>query len=144
MLDSSQFLVRALLADGLVGEADITLAAEHAARAGMTTLEALVDLGIVSSRRLAIIRGKICECPFVDLPAYDIDLRNARYVSRADAERFQLFPLFVLEAVATVAMADPLDLPTVDHARRLLGRDVAPVLCDPEDLRALLQRAYAA
>jgi len=143
VLDSRHFVIRTLLADGVLQEADVRRATEHAVAAGGDLFDSLVSLKVVTSRRLAIAKAKICEYPFVDLTHYEIDIRNARLMPRAVAEKLNAFPLFCLEGAATVAMHDPLNLQAIDQVRQLLKTDVDPVLADSEQLKALISRAYS-
>jgi type IV pilus assembly protein PilB len=142
LLDSRNFIVRTLLADGLITEADLQRAQQHAMATGSDLLDSMVQLGIATSRRLAIANAKICEYPFVDLAHFDIDLRNARAIPRAVAERLTAFPLFTVDGVATVAMQDPLNLQAIDQLRQMLRCDVDPVVADVEELRSTIARAY--
>ena len=142
MMDSSQYVVRALLAERVMSDAEAKRAQEHALSHGWDIADSLVELGIVGTRRLAIERAKICECPFVDLTHYDIDFGNTLLAPRAMLERLTAFPLFVHDGVATVGMLDSLNLATIDQLRQLLRMDVEPVLCDAEQLRGLIARAY--
>ncbi len=143
MLDSRHFIIRTLLADGLIKEPDVRRATERAVATGGDVLDAMVSLGIVTSRRLAIARAKICEYPFVDIGQFEIDIRNSRLLARSVSERLVAFPLFMLGEVATVAMLDPLNLQAIDQLRQLLKCDVDPVIADAEQLRALIARAYS-
>ena len=143
MLDSRHFVIRTLLADGLIKDAEVRRATEHAVSMGGDILESLVTLGIVPSRKLAIARAKVCEYPFVDLGYFDIDIRNTRFIARPVAEKLTAFPLFVIDGVATVAMLDPLNLQAIDQLRQSLKSDVDPVVADAEQLRCLIARAYS-
>ncbi len=141
-MDSSHFLIQALLADGVITKADVDRAAHHAQANSCAVTDALISLNIVGSRALAILRAKICEYPFVDLNAFDIDLRNAERLPRAVAERLGVFPLFCLDDIATVAMLDPFNLQALDQVRQILKTEVDPALCDSTQLTALIARAY--
>lgn len=143
MLDTRNFVVRTLLADELITEADLHRAQQHALASGKDVLDSMAQLGIATPRRLAIANAKICEYPFVDLQQFDIDLRNAKHIPRTVAERVTAFALFIVDNVATVAMHDPLNLQAIDQIRQLLRCDVDPVVCDVEQLRALISRAYS-
>ncbi|CAG1008123.1 Type II secretion system protein E [Phycisphaerales bacterium] len=143
MLDSRHFVVRTLLADGLLQESDVRRATEHAVASGADLLDSLVSLGVVTSRRLAIAKAKICEYPFVDLAHYEVDFRNSRFIPRGVAERLSVFPLFCLNGATTVAMLDPLNLQAVDQVRQLVKSEVDPVVADADQLRALIARAYS-
>lgn len=142
MIDTSHFLIRTLLDDGLITDADAQRANEHAVANSMGITDALVAIGVVNSRQLSITRAKMCEYPFVDLNAFNIDIHNATRLPRSVAERICAFPLFVFEESATIGMADPLNLQGIDQLRQLLKIDLDPVLCDPEQLHGLISRAY--
>mgnify|MGYP000543944375 CR=1 FL=1 len=143
MLDSRHFVIRTLLADGLIKDAEVRRATDHAVTSGGDILESIVALGIVPSRKLAIARAKVCEYAFVDLGMFDVDIRNTRLVARNVAEKLTAFPLFLIDGVATVAMLDPLNLQAIDQLRQSLKSDVDPVVADAEQLRALISRAYS-
>ena len=143
VLDSSHFLVQSLIEDGQISEADAHRAREHAVEHGCALPEALVAVGAVTQRQLAISRATLCEYPFVDLVAYDVDINNANLIPRAMSERLSAFVLFKIGDVSTVAMLDPLNLQSIDQVRQVLRTDVDPVLCDAEQLHALIARAYS-
>jgi type IV pilus assembly protein PilB len=143
MLDSRNFVIRTLIADGQLTDADLRRATEHSIANGGELLDALVQLSIIPSRKLAIAKAKICEYPFVDLSHYEIDFALARHLPKAVAERLGAFPIFIVDGVATVAMLDPLNLQAIDQVRQHLRCDVDPVQGDAEQLRALISRAYS-
>lgn len=142
MRDSSHLLLRSLLADGIVSEHDVKRAQEHAASASCTVIEALVAINAVTTRALAISMAKTCEYPFVDLGNYDIDLGHAARLPRSHADRLGVFPLFIVDGTAAVAMIDPLNLQAIDLVRQHLRCEVDPVVCDAEQVRSLISRAY--
>jgi len=141
-VDSNHFLIQSLLADRVVTQADVDRATQHAQANACGVTDALIALNIISSRTLAILRAKICEYPFVDLNAFEIDLRNAERLPRSVAERLGVFPLFCLDGIATVAMLDPFNLQALDQVRQILKTEVDPALCDSVQLTALISRAY--
>jgi len=141
-VDSSHFLMQTLLADRVITQSDADRATQHAQASSCPVTDALVALNIITSRSLAILRAKVCEYPFVDLNAFDIDLRNAERLPRGVAERLGVFPLFCLDGVATVAMLDPFNLQALDQVRQIIKCEVDPALCDAAQLTALISRAY--
>ncbi len=143
MLDAGRFVIEALLDEGLITPGGRDRALAHAQKAGVGAPEALVALGLVSGRDVAITRARLCELPFVDLAAFEVDFRNASLLPRRTAEDAGAFPLFVIDGVATVAMLDPLSLQDVDQVRRALRLEVDPVLCEPDALRGLIARCYS-
>jgi len=142
MLETGHYVVRSLLGEGVLQEADITRATEHARTRSIEVIDAVVELGMLPGRRIAIERARICEYPFVDLGQYDIDYSNSKLLPKAAAERVLAFPLFVIGSAVTIGMVDPLNLAAIDQLRQLLKLDIEPVVCEAEQLRNLVSRAY--
>ncbi|GJM18839.1 MAG: general secretion pathway protein GspE [Phycisphaeraceae bacterium] len=143
MLDAGQFILRSMVDAGRISPEDIERAGEQAAASGLDVTDALVQINATTHRELAIEHALICEYPFVELDAFQVDIRNCRRVPQRIAEELCVFPLFVLGDVATVAMADPLDLASIDRLTQALNCRIDPVVCDVERLRALIARAYS-
>ncbi len=142
MLDHEEFLVAALVEEGLIGKPAAEEAARFAAEHSLRISKALVQRGLVSGRDIALVKATIFECPFVDVDQFQIDVRNAALLPRGTAETLEAFPLFNTGTVATVGMVNPMDLRAVDQLRTLLKVEVEPVLCEGEALQRLIDRAY--
>jgi type IV pilus assembly protein PilB len=143
VLSQQDFIVGALSEEGLLKPEVLERATRYASEHQVPVTDALVALGAVTARDLAIVRAVVCECPFVDLEHYDVDLRNAALLPRSVAERNLAFPLFNQGRSVTLALADPMDFRAVDQVRTLLKADVEPVLAEPGALRTLIERAYS-
>ena len=143
MLSNDDFVISALIEEGRLTSQGVEAARRAAVERGTTVCEALVAQGALTTRDVALARAQTYEFPYVDLANYEPNFDNSRLVSRDTADSLLAFPLFVLADVATVAMANPLDLRAVDQLRNLLKTDVEAVLCEPESLRALIDRAYS-
>lgn len=143
MHDVAQFVIRSMLDDGQISPEEYERARVQAARDDADLAQTLLDLRIVSGRDLSIARAKICEYPWVDLDRFEIDFQNALRVPRQLAEKLNVFPLFILGEIATVAMEDPLNLQAIDQINQLLKVQIDPVICDPDQLRGLIARAYS-
>lgn len=143
MLDRDDFVIAALLEEGLVDRAAVDAARAGAVSAKQTVCEALVAQGIVGAQLLAIVRAQTCECAYVELSHYDIAFANSDRLPRQVAESLVAFPLFIIGESVTVGMVDPLDLKAVDQLRALLKKDIDPVLCEPGELRRLIEQAYS-
>jgi type II secretory ATPase GspE/PulE/Tfp pilus assembly ATPase PilB-like protein len=142
VLDTTEFVIQALIEDGKLTENGAADLRRYAAEHELTLEEAVIRLKKVSTRDLAVAKSIICEYPFVDLALIDPDIRNSRRLPKTMAERLIAFPIYVLGDVATVAMEDPLDLQAMDLLQQTLRRQIDPVVCDSELLRNLIVRAY--
>jgi type II secretory ATPase GspE/PulE/Tfp pilus assembly ATPase PilB-like protein len=147
--EHDDFIIAALLEEGRLSGEQVDKARRAGVEKRTGTVEALVETGAVTRRDVALAKAQICEVPFVDLDRYQIEFRHTQRVPRATAEALQAMPLFIMGGgagggeVATVGMANPLDLRAVDQLRAALRMDVETVLCEPAALRSLIERAYA-
>lgn len=143
MNGASEYLLRLLVDEGLVTAAGIEQAKRTATEKSIPLEEALCTLGLLSPRDLGLAKAVLCEVPFVDLAAYEIDIANARLLPRTVAEKHLAFPLFVQGATITVGMADPLNIKAIDQLRQLLRAEIEAVLCVPQALSGLISKAYS-
>jgi type IV pilus assembly protein PilB len=142
VLKADDFLLREMVAKGVVRAADIDRARAEATARSTTPIEALQSLSLASPRDIALVRALVCETPFIDLNHFALDLSQAALLDRSVAELHQVFPLFVMEAGVIVAAADPLNYRGLELVRQRLGREIEVVLCEPRALRRLIERAY--
>ena len=142
MLETRQLILRDLIDRAVITENDLEPAREHAATIQGTILQALVALGRLSQRELALARARVSEQPFVDLERYRIDLQNASLIPEALARRATAFPLFVADGVATVGLIDPDDIQTIELIRQATHHEIAPVVCDEQALIEIIDAAY--
>ncbi len=143
MLSHKDFVVSYMIEEGLLSPEVVDRATRYAAEHKVSVPDAAVAIGAVTARQVAISRAAVCECPFVDIEHYELDLKNAALMPRSAADRQMAFPLFNLGRSVTVGMVDPMDLRAIDRLRGLLKADIEPVLCEPAALRQLIERAYS-
>ncbi|MCK4871375.1 MAG: type II/IV secretion system protein [Phycisphaerales bacterium] len=142
MIDVGDFIQQALAEAGYLDDDRLAQAKAKAADEGIEPHEAAVALGFVKAHELAIVKAGVHEVPYLNLAHYEISFTNTTLVPRSVAEKFTLFPLFDIDGVLTVGMDEPLNLNALDQVRQHARRDVEVVLCEPEQLRALISRAY--
>jgi type IV pilus assembly protein PilB len=137
------FVLAALIEEGIVSREAIEQARKHAAQSDRSPSESLSDLKIVDARTIALVRAQVAEYPFVDPAQFDVNFANTKLLPRATAEALHAFPLFIVGDIATIGMSNPLDLKAVDLLRSILKVDVEPVLVENGALQTLIERAYA-
>ncbi|MEM7623230.1 MAG: ATPase, T2SS/T4P/T4SS family [Planctomycetota bacterium] len=152
LLDATPQILRTLLRDGSLTEQDVTRAAAAgdggsegvgADRSAVSLLDTLVGEGVVNAEEVALARAAVCGYPYVELGTFEIDLRHAELLPRAVAERLRAFPIFVVDGVATVAIADPLNQEGVEQIRTLSRCEVDAVVACPAEIENLIARAYS-
>jgi len=142
VLDSSAFLEQALLEEGVITTGDLDECRLLAAEVQCSVCEAMVTLGKVDGRTIALTKAYICEAPFVDLDHFEINFENARFLPKALAEKDVVFPLFVMRGVVTLGTDDPLNLSVMDDVRQILKREIEPVQCESSALKKVIASAY--
>jgi len=142
MLDSSEFIIQGLIEARKITEKQATDLRVSIQEKEMDFDEAIIRSNSVSPFDVALMKASICEYPFADITKFDIDIRQSRAMPKSVSERLRAFPLFILGDIATVGMEDPLDLQAIDELRQMLKKQIDPVVCDAQQLRLLITRAY--
>src|SRR5262245_64430400 len=82
------------------------------------------------------------DCLLVDLTHEPPDPEALLIVPSEFAMRHQLLPLHQTDHTLTVAMADPLDIQSIDDLQLLTGYKVTAVLAGAADIRRSLEQFY--
>jgi type IV pilus assembly protein PilB len=142
MHNQDVFLEQTLLEEARVNAEELETARRYSIEHQVDLVDALISTETISGREVALVKAGICEAPFVNLDDFEACFANTQLVPRAVAERYCLFPLFKIDNVLTLAMDDPLNLEAMDQARQFAKCEVDAVLCDRQQLRPLINRAY--
>jgi type IV pilus assembly protein PilB len=102
----------------------------------------LIDKGFVSSEKLLDFLGERLQIPFVDLDNYDIDKDVVKLIPMKAARASKAIPLFMIEGVLTVAMADPVDIISLDNLIKITGCHIEPVIASETSIVAALAKVY--
>jgi type IV pilus assembly protein PilB len=143
MRDQDVFLERALIEDRLLTHEQLGEMQRYALENDVDLVDALVRTETLSGREIALTRANVCETPFVALADYEPCFTNTQILPRSVAERYCAFPLFMIDGVLTLAIDNPLNLEATDQVRQIVKCEVDAVLCEREELRSLIARAYS-
>ena len=117
-----------LVRDGLVSYEDIEKAHELALSQNVNIGHILIKSNLITEEALLKFLESKLHIPYVDLKDYTLDTKCLAYISLNDAQKYKIIPLFKIENVLTVAMADPLDLFAIDKIVEKTGCDIEPVV----------------
>ena len=117
-----------LVRDGLVSYEDIEKAHELAMSQNVNIGQILIKSNLITEEVLLKFLESKLHIPYVDLKDYTLDTRCLSLISFNDAQKYKIIPLFKIENVLTVAMADPLDLFAIDKIVEKTGCDIEPVV----------------
>lgn len=145
MLKLRRTLLGALLIEeGLITteQLDVALSEQRRTESGKRLGEILVALRFLSEPNLLRIISNQLDCPIIDLSKEPPDPTALEIVPSEFARRHHLVPIRRNDDTLVVAMADPLDIHTIDDLRLLTGLDIAPMLAPSADIMRVCEQFY--
>lgn len=131
-----------LVRDEIVSYETLEKAEELANAQNINIGQAMINSGILSEDTLLKFLESKLHIPYVNLEDYSPDPRCFSYVSFVDARRYRIIPLFKIEEVLTVAMADPLDLFAVDKIIETAECSIEPVIASEISIMKKIDEYY--
>lgn len=131
-----------LVRDGLVTYDDIEHATELAVAQNTNIGQILINTNIIEESRLMSFLEEKLHTPSVDLENYSIDKKCLEFICYKDALKFKILPLFIIEDTLTVAMADPMDLFSIDKIMHLTGKNIDPVIASEKSILKKIGEYY--
>lgn len=137
-----QPLGQLLVGRGLLQSAQLDAALEAQRRSGQLKLlgEILVEAQSCTEAQVAEALAEAQGIPYADVGPLLADASVLAILPRAFIELHDVLPLFLVEDVLTLAMAEPADLFALEEARRLSGKRVQVVAATAERIAHTLRR----
>ena len=132
-----------LVRDGLIEYDVLDKAQKLASAQGVNIGQALIASNILDEATLLTFLEKKLHIPYVNLEDYSLDTKCLKYISFADARKYNVIPLFKIEDVLTVAMADPLDLFVIDKIIESAECSIEPVISSEANIIAKIDEYYS-
>ncbi len=104
--------------------------------------EVLVGMRLVTEGEMLRALAEQLGCPLVDLKSEPPDAEVLSIVPSEFALRHHLLPLHQTDHTLTVAMADPLDIQSIDDLLLLTGLSIRPVLASASDISRAVEQFY--
>jgi len=131
-----------LVRDGLVTYDDIEHATELAVAQNTNIGQILINTGMIQEGVLMQFLEEKLHTPSVDLENYSIDKKCLEFISYKDAMHFKILPLFIIEDTLTIAMADPMDLFSIDKIMHLTKKNIDPVIASEKSIIKKINEYY--
>jgi type IV pilus assembly protein PilB len=131
-----------LVRDGIVEYEILEKAEEIANVQNINIGQALINSGILEEDTLLKFLESKLHIPYVNLEDYSPDSKCFNYISFADARRYRIIPLFKIEEILTVAMADPLDLFAIDKIIETAECSIEPVIASETSIIKKIDEYY--
>ena len=131
-----------LVRDGIVTYETLEKAEELANVQNINIGQALINSAILNEETLLKFLESKLHIPYVNLEDYNPDPKCFNFVAFADARRYRIIPLFKIEDVLTVAMADPLDLFAIDKIIETAECSIEPVIASEKSIIKKIDEYY--
>lgn len=131
-----------LVREGLVEYDTVEKAQEIANAQNINIGQALINSNILSEETLLKFLENKLHIPYVNLDDYTLDKNCLRFINVIDARKYRIIPLFKIEDVLTVAMADPLDLFAIDKIMENAECSIDPVISSETSILKAIDEYY--
>ncbi len=137
-------LVRRLVRDNLISEADASEAYENALRAKAPFVAYLVNQQILGSREIAWSASQEFGVPLFDIGAMDMDSAPVRLVQEKLIRQHHALPLYRRGNRLYIAVSDPTNLQALDEIKFHTGLNTTAILIEEDKLARAIEKALAA
>ncbi len=131
-----------LVRDNIVSYDMIEKAEELAAVQNINLGQVLINLGMIKEDELLKFLESKLHIPCVNLDDYSLDTKCLELISFNDAKKYKIIPLFRIENVLTVAMADPLDLFAIEKILEKIDLEIEPVISSENSVLKKIEEYY--
>ncbi len=104
----------------------------------------LVRMGAITEKEKVKALGKQWGIPFVDLEEVELDEDLINTFPPRIMRQYRVIPLKLTDNRLTLAMANPVDIFTIDEIQIMTGYKIEPVIASEEDIETALRRLGSA
>lgn len=133
-----------LVRNNIITFEDLEKAQSLAAAQNINLGQVLINTSMISEADLLKFLEEKLHIPFVDLENYEIDKKCLNFISYSEAVNYKILPLFEIEDILTIAMADPLDLFAIDKIIEGTNKTIEPVLGSEKSILRKINEYYDA
>ncbi len=138
------YLAEIMTNAGLITEDQARTAQEVAAQRRVAVTTAVKELGFADRNRISEVLADHFGLRAIDLATVDIGKDVLSLIPHSVARRYKVVPLEKKDETLVVAIADPLNLNSIDSLRLLLKLNIEPVIADADDIQKSIERHYGA
>lgn len=131
-----------LVSAGVITEEELQQGIDHQQKTGEKLGKALVNLDIIDGVHLAAALSTQLNIPYVRLSDYDLTRELVSTIPKDVAQNRKILPIEESEDQLLVAVADPLDIASLDEIKMMIGKDIEPVIAVEEEIDEVLDDIY--
>ncbi|MFB6346132.1 MAG: GspE/PulE family protein [bacterium] len=133
-----------LVSAGIISEEELQQGIDRQQETGDKLGKSLIDLGLISGVELAAALSTQLNIPYVRLTDYELDRELITTIPKNLARNRQIIPIEENEQKLVVAVADPLDIASLDEVEMMTGKDIEPVIAVESEIVEALNEFYGA
>lgn len=131
-----------LVRDNLISYEDLSYAEENSRKKEQNLAQIFIEEGFIPEDSLLKFIQDNLRIPYVNLEDYSLDEKCLGFVTAEDAQKYRILPLFKIENVLTVAMADPLDLFVINNLVKCIKCEIEPIICSERQILESVEKYY--
>ncbi len=131
-----------LLGKGVITKSQLEESLKIKRRTSQRLGKVLIDKGFASEEEILKTLSSQLGIPHARIDANSIDPEIVGSIPLGFAKEHILIPLFKVEDMLTVAMADPLDVFGIDELKKITGCKIRRVISSEEEIQRAIDRYY--
>jgi len=135
-------LTKVLIDKKLIRQEDLEKALSVQREKGGPLSDMLVEMGYISRNDLMVVISSELGIPPINLARYKIDPGVIKLIPKKAAKSYRIMPISKIGNTLVVAMADPLNIFTIDDIKTLTGFNLSPVITTEKDIKEALSLYY--
>lgn len=132
-----------LVREKLISFEDLTRAEELSNQKNLHIGQILIRENLIPEETLLKFLENNLHIPYINLEDYSLDEQCLGFISVDDAQKYKIIPLFRIEDVLTIAMADPLDLFVLNNLIKTVNCKIEPVICSERLILEAINKFYS-
>lgn len=127
---------------GLIDDFQLQSALSHQRSWGGRLGAILVDMGFVSEEDIARVMAERMHIPYVNLFEPQIPEAIVKLIKPDVAKKYGIMPAKKDAGAVVIAMADPMDIQTLDEVRFITGLTIKPALAMDSEIKDAIRKYY--
>ncbi len=128
---------------GLITKEQLDAAEDHSSKTGKPLKDIIPGIALITARDMGSFLEERLDVPRVDLENYMPEPEALSALPAEVAKKHGILPLFEIEGILTVVLADPLDVFELDALSKEIGWSLEPALAASGDVFETIEDCYA-
>ena len=142
MVSLKDRLQEILIRDKHISPKDLKAALKEQKKSGGELSKILIRLGLIDENALTQVLSEGLGFPPINILRLKIDPEVIKIIPCEIARKYQIMPISLIGDHLTLAMADPLNIFTIDNVKVLTGYTINPIIGRPKDIAQTIEQYY--